>query len=416
MKGFYYESEEMKIMKRLKRLLSVLFVWLCVAFCCSMYALAAENDVIKNDQNGIPDKVLYREILKELGKKKNQTFTEKEARSIQELKILDKKAGIKTLKGIGYLEKLETLIIGKCKLKNLNGVEKLPNLESLVVPDNQRKDVRVMKNAKNLRGLWIDHNKLSSLEGLESLNNLTTLDAGNNKIRSLNAIRKLEKLKYLDVNHNRLTNLNGTEKLKNLKVLYVGSNRLKNIKAIKNLRKIKSLDISYNQLKNLEGLRCISSLGNLDASHNKLTRLPDMRKNKELAINSCSIIFNRLDEAEIRHKMPSKFFRKGGKRETWLKNQLYYQNVKDSIQIIFPADGKIRKDTTKIVGKAHRDANIRLINQSKNTFIEARTDENGNFTMDKVDLSAWVGDTVHFGYTDYDLSEKIQLPSFVIIQ
>lgn len=47
-------------MKRLKRLLSVLFVWLCVAFCCSMYALAAENDVIKNDQNGIPDKVLYR--------------------------------------------------------------------------------------------------------------------------------------------------------------------------------------------------------------------------------------------------------------------------------------------------------------------------------------------------------------------
>lgn len=68
------------------------------------------------------------------------------------------------------------------------------------------------------------------------------------------------------------------------------------------------------------------------------------------------------------------------------------------------------------MGKAHPRAGIYLVNQAKNAFIEAETDENGMFTMDGLDFSTWVGDTVHLGYTDYGLSEAVQSLEFIISQ
>ena len=42
---------------------------------------AADSDVIRNDETGIPDKALYQLILKKLGKTSDSTFTE-EAQSV----------------------------------------------------------------------------------------------------------------------------------------------------------------------------------------------------------------------------------------------------------------------------------------------------------------------------------------------
>ena len=83
---------------------------------------------------------------------------------------------------------------------------------------------------------------------------------------------------------------------------------------------------------------------------------------------------------------------------------------------MIPADGKISKDTTKIVGKAHRNASILLENTTKNLWIGPVTaDENGVFTMAELDLSAWAGDTARFRYEESELDE-MQFPEFTIQQ
>lgn len=49
------------------------------------YVKAADSDVIRNDETGIPDKALYQMILKALGKTPDSSFTEEEAQKVEEL-------------------------------------------------------------------------------------------------------------------------------------------------------------------------------------------------------------------------------------------------------------------------------------------------------------------------------------------
>lgn len=390
---------------------------LCLFFAFSLCTYAAGNDVIKNDQSGIPDKGLYRAVQDALGKKRNQTFTEKEAKSIKMLHIPYRyKIGIKSLKGIEYLSNLESLDISGYKLKSLKGIEKLPKLTALWAEGNNLKNLKSISKAENLESICVESNRLKSLEGIESLTKLKSVCVKDNQLTSLKELKHLNNLIAIEANENKITTLAGLGNLKNLIRLEVSYNQIKGLRPIEKLRKIEYLDVSYNQIKSLEGLKCTSSIYNLDASFNKIKKLPNLRKNEEMKYGSCSVIFNCLDEEEIRSKLPKWFFRKGKGRKRWLKRQLYYQNVADTIELIVPADGKISKDTTKIVGKGHRKASIYLFNRAKNVSIKAKADENGIFTMDGLDLSTWAGDAVHFEYTDYDLSEAVQFSDFIVAQ
>lgn len=97
---------------------------------------AAPTDVIENNESGIPDKTLYWNILKVLGKQSTDTFTEQEASSVEELEIVDyKKIPMESLKGIGYLTNLETLRIkDQRQLSSLEGLDgRLTKLDALEV-------------------------------------------------------------------------------------------------------------------------------------------------------------------------------------------------------------------------------------------------------------------------------------------
>lgn len=398
------EEIEMKI---IKKFLTAVMVGLCLLSAHSLCTFAAGNVVIKNDNSGIPDKELYRSVLNELGKKKNQEFTVEEAESITELTVKTKR-GIKTLKGIECLTQLKTLRVSSCHLKTLKGVEKLPNLTQIVACYNELKDLRSIKNLKNLQGLCVEENKLTSLKGIENLTNLTHLEAQNNKLKSLKELKNLKRLKYLKVSENRLTSLKGIENLKSLKNLYVGSNRLKSLKEIRKLRKIRSLEVSHNELKSLEELKSIKTLSYLNAAHNKIKKLPNLSKNGKMNISLCDITFNCLSEKEIRNKLPEKFFRKGKLREEWIEKQMFYQNISDTIEITEPQDGRITKNTTKIVGRIHKGAGIRLHNRTKDIWTDVVTaDENGIFVMDNLNLQTWAGDEIEFEYADIKLAEAV---------
>lgn len=401
--------------KSRRKIWITLLACLCLLSAHAMCTFAAEDDVIQNNASGIPDKGLYRAIQDKLGKKRNQTFTEKEAQSITVLEIGYRyKIGIKTLKGIEHLSNLKTLDVSGYQLKSLKGIEKLPKLTSLVAEGNKLTNLKSISKAKNLVSLCLERNRLKSLSGIESLKKLKYICVRENKLTSLKGIKNLKNLRRLEADNNKLTSLKGLEKLKQLNDLQVSGNQIKSLKAIQKLKKIKYLNVSNNKLTSLSGLTCTKTLKNLDASYNQITRLPDMKKNKELSILGCKLQFNRLSEEEIRSKLPEKLFRKGQERERWLERQLYFQNIMDTMEFIMPADGIVKKDTTKIVGKIHREADVRLANVTKGIVLESvQADENGVFTMDHLDLQSWAGDQITFYMSD-DFEGVVNLPVLTV--
>lgn len=402
--------------KSFKRFFVVLLASVSLFSAYSLCAFAAGNGIIKNDQSGIPDKGLYRAVLDELGKKRNQTFTEEEAQSIKKLEIPYRyKIGIKSLKGIEYLSNLERLDISGYKLKNLRGIEKLPKLTFLVAAGNNLSNLKSISKAKSLEGICIESNKLTSLKGIEKLTNLEYICVKDNRLKSLKELKNLKKVDYLEADQNRLTNLKGLESLKKLSYLDVSCNRLESIKELEKLQKIKRLYVRNNNLKNLKGLKHTKNLKNLDISYNQITKLPNLKKNQELNFAVCVLKFNCLQGEEIRSKLPERFFAKGKRRKTWLEEQLYYQNIKEGMDFIAPADGRITKDTTQIIGRVHKEAEIQLRNITKDISLDpVKADENGVFVMDRLDLREWAGDQIAFEYTG-DISNVISLPVLTVL-
>ena len=88
--------------------------------------LAEGDEIIRNDETGIPDKNLYKAILRELGRSSG-TFTKKEAASLHGLTV--DHCGITDLAGLEYLTELEVLWVHNNKLKGL------PDLTGLVKLD-----------------------------------------------------------------------------------------------------------------------------------------------------------------------------------------------------------------------------------------------------------------------------------------
>ena len=94
---------------------------------------AAPTDVIENNESGIPDRTLYQNILKVLGKQSTDTFTEQEASSVEELGVSENRlTDIKEIKNTleffgvdkedeGNQKRLRDLENGQCLFQDLYG-------------------------------------------------------------------------------------------------------------------------------------------------------------------------------------------------------------------------------------------------------------------------------------------------------
>lgn len=343
---------------------------MCVLAVPSINISASESNIIENNEDGIPDRVLYLEILNALGKNHSEKLTKQEAQSIKELEINESNLGkVKTLKGIGYLNQLEDLHIEGHSLKSLKGVEDLHNLISLDVPNNQIKTLKPLENLTNLQYLIVIGNRLTSLEGIENLQNLELLYAAYNKLTSLKAIKGLINLKTLTVYDNELKTLKGIKRLTNLVDLDVGENKLTNLPEIKRLKNLEKLGISYNKIK----------------------KLPDLKKFKKLDCRTCDFSNNFISEKEIRKKLPARFFKK--KNQDWVNDQIRFQNLQYKIKFIEPENKKqISKNTKRIEGYAFKGAYVELCNLKKGKYSKRiQTDENGYFVLENLKLRKWAG-------------------------
>ena len=77
-KNNFYFKGGLDNMTKMKK--AVLYLFLLFCLCIVPASLVSAGDVIENNNSGIPDKKLYRAILKELGKKPNKKFTKQETK------------------------------------------------------------------------------------------------------------------------------------------------------------------------------------------------------------------------------------------------------------------------------------------------------------------------------------------------
>lgn len=366
----------------------------------SVAVRAAESDIIRNDESGIPDEALYKGILKRMGKKSNETFTRLEAESLEEL---DVGGDIRSLKGIGNLSQLERLCIMSKELRSLKGVESLYKLEELDIPYNKVKSLKPLKSLTNLQSLMVESCQLTSLRGIENLKNLMYLNVVDNKISSLKPLANLTNITTLSIYNNKLKSLNGIENLVNLTTLDAGGNKLASVKGIEKLTNLSVLEIGGNKLTSVNEIKRLKKLEKLNISHNKIKKLPNLKNFKKLTWSSLSLSIrnNRLTEKEIRQKLPARFFKKGKARKQWLKEQTRFQNLDCTVKLIKPSNTKkINKNTKRIVGRVGR--------AMKGVYVELRclsmgvggekvkVDENGVFVFDNLNLKRWAGSKVQF--------------------
>lgn len=333
-------------MKRRKVWITI-FLLMVLIVVVPMKTMAAKNKYILNDKTGIPDQVLYQQILIELNKNPNDKFTEKEAKKITRLVAENdnKKNKIKTLKGIEYLKNLTYLDVSSNNLTSIVYIKKLQKLKYLNVSSNNLSDLLGIQKLIKVEHLDISLNKLSSLTGIEKLTNLIRLDAYYNQIKNISSISNLFNLRHIDLDNNKITSLKVIEKLPNLESMHVAGNRLKKLPDLKNYRNLREVNFKYNKLSN----------------------------------------------DELEKKLPIGL----SGNDVWYKSQVKLQNLVKAINLVRPASfSKININTKKISGIANKNSTVSLRDPKGKKIVSVKTDSKGKFTFKKLNLKKWAGMTL----------------------
>lgn len=255
-------------MKKLKKAAMIAAASMFVMMVPMIQTHAAPTDVIENNESGIPDKVLYQNILKVLGKQSTDTFTEQEASSVEELEIVDyKKIPMESLKGIGYLTNLETLKIqDQWQLSSLEGLD---------------------GRLKKLDALNVSYSGITSIKEVANLPSLVYLTFDGDKIRSLDGIQGLKNLRYLMVYDNCLTSLKGIESVVNLEEFYAYGNQLTSLKGIENLTKLKKLEVGKKSTQEPERDRKTDKFGRAWCFRKQTDRYKRNQKSEKVGTDIC---------------------------------------------------------------------------------------------------------------------------------
>lgn len=236
---------------------------------------ATDNDIIKNDSTGIPDKKLYDQVLVNGDKDGNGILTKTEIQAIEMINVFD--------------------ITGTI---DLTGIELMSYLKSLELSTSYQTDAKIVNLDKVLS---LGHLNQLSINGFRELDTtkifqittLEKLDLGDNYLTNISGIEKLTKLTELDLSGNQLSHVSNLSGLVNLEKLWLRRNQLTDISATTNLTQLIYLDVCYNSLETIPNLKKLTKLdfddvwkgssGNLDERF--MTNFSANRLTKEELIN-----------------------------------------------------------------------------------------------------------------------------------
>ena len=216
------------------------------------------NNIIANDETGIPDAELYRWMLVFVDSNDDNVLTVEEAEALEELRY-SWSSPISSIKGIEYFKNLKTISFdfhwkNSSQIKDISPLTNLTNLTSLDLSGNQIEDISLLTNLTNLTSLDLGNNQITDISALSNLKNLTTLNLSGNNITDISILKELTKLESLSL---------GGE--------YSQKSQLSDISVLTNLTNLTNLSVSYAQVTDVRALTNLTNLTSLSLSNNKIT-------------------------------------------------------------------------------------------------------------------------------------------------
>lgn len=356
----------------MKRLLNLGLSLLLLIGICDIQGVKAldevdDSEIIRNDETGIPDRLLYRMLLEKCDSNDDQLLSVNELQEVTCLYSNDK--GIANLKGIehlvnlNYLEltneritdteplknlhdlkylkienssvndlsglsnltNLTELYLGKNNISDISALKDLTNLEILELQENNISDISFLSNMSLLSELKLNKNKITELSSISNMANLKSLEATSNNINDISGLRGAVNLNNLDLRNNNIKDIDSIKYLLKLERLYLQDNKIEKIDSLDGLIKLKDLDISRNNIADITAVKSLLYLDMLYATENKLERLPNLT----LLINlepwdgywySGTLLYgNKLTEQELKNKMPKQL----AEDNSWINQNKY---------------------------------------------------------------------------------------------
>lgn len=361
-----------------KRLWLILLLFSIFLFAFCVKKVKASSDVIANDESGVPDKFLYREILFELDKKDNETFTREEAESIYDLNTVN--------------------YSGKRKIKSLKGIENLKNLRKLVIHENSLTKLEGIDKLVNLESLKIEKGKLKNIDELETLTKITILSLEGSRLENWDTVGKMTQLKSLNISDCNLSDKKVKEiikKLINLEILYANNNNVKSLSSICDLDCLNELYLANNNISNIKGLEKLSGLVCLNLSNNNIKRLVDLRNLSKLSLEYTTFEKNKISRKQFKHNLSRHMLNE----RWWVNNQVILQRIKKKLKIY-----KIKSSSKLIKGTTEAKAIVTLMTSKGRKIKTVKANRKGKFIFKSLNLKKYKGKklkvTVYQKYKD----------------
>lgn len=347
-------------------IVSLLCLFAIPFICDSETNVKADDGIIYNDENGIPDKQLYQEILTVLHKDANATFSKEEAKNVRLIYLnFSQINDIKSLKGISNLVNLEILQIWKCSLSDLSELDKLNNLRELSI-------------------IGCNNCNYTSFSKLDKIRSLSLLECGITDEVASQVLANTSELTALDLSNNNLKDVSYISTLTKLERLNLSKNNIETIFDFREFKNLSELHLAHNQLSSVSGLEKITSLEVIDINSNRFTEIPNLKRLKKLSLEYCAFNNNMISEECFLNNLPKHMTQK-----KWYINCVsILQNVKWQLKL---RNTKIKSTTSCISGKTRANAVVKVVNAKGKVLKKAKADNAGKFTIKGLNLKKYNG-------------------------
>lgn len=227
---------------------------------------AATNDIIPNDETGIPDEAFYQILLNDWDADQDGRLSKEEAENVSYIMLYDEEGqAVSSIEGIQFFSNLETLTIDETGITDISPLEGIGinYLELIGLPIE---DYSVVRTLPNLKGLTLENAGLQDLEVVRGLP-LTNLHVPNNKIVDLSPLKGMP-LTWLTFWGNEVEDISVLEGMP-LNILVFDFNNVSDISVVAGLP-LTRIEAQYNKIEDISPIKDLE-LDMLRIAHNQIT-------------------------------------------------------------------------------------------------------------------------------------------------
>ncbi len=360
----------------------------------TIYAQEADNQIITNDENGIPDGNLYKALLNECDSNNDGILTADETNDVYTVNLRD--CNINSLKGISCLKGTHSLFLDNNNISDITELGSMKSLETITIcnnnisdisalaplqltffsaTDNNIKDISALNNKKYLTHIYLDNNKVENIPSLADLKYLEYLSLDNNNISDINVFKGNKSIKYISLNNNNISDISGISGMEQLIMLNLGNNHVSDISALNNCNNLNQLELNDNNITDISPIKNAYNMSTLYLDNNNISDITAL--SQYASLNELKLQNNKISNIE-----PLKALFESCSFKVNFDDFLYYYNSMDNLR------GNIVLYGNKIT----RDEYLRVLPDyiiNYNVYFLARS-ENGDVLSNYITDKKWI--------------------------